>query len=149
MCICETLYFHCLIQFSEQLYEVNNCDVWCVCVYMSACLHLHLVVSDSLQSHRLKPTRLLCPWNFPGKNTGMGCHFLLKGIFPTQGLNLHLLLSCIGMWILYHWCHLGSLNNCDIPQQMEGEALIRSKILNTQISSIASYFPTLLTSIIT
>jgi len=31
------------------------------------------------------------PWDLPSKNTGVGCHFLLKGIFPTQGLNLHLL----------------------------------------------------------
>ena len=30
---------------------------------------------------------LLCPWDFPGKSTGMGCHFLLQRIFPTQGLN--------------------------------------------------------------
>ena len=37
------------------------------------------------------PTRLLCPCKFPGKNTGVGCHFLLQGIFPTQGLNSHLL----------------------------------------------------------
>ena len=35
--------------------------------------------------------QLLCPWDFPGKNTGVGCHFLLQGIFPTQGLNLHIL----------------------------------------------------------
>ena len=35
--------------------------------------------------------RLPCPWNFPGKNTGAGCHFLLQGIFPTQGSNLSLL----------------------------------------------------------
>ena len=34
-----------------------------------------------------KPTRLLRPWDSPGKNTGVGCHFLLQGIFPTQGLN--------------------------------------------------------------
>ena len=34
---------------------------------------------------------LLCPWDFPGKNTGMGCHFLLQGIFPTQGSNPGLL----------------------------------------------------------
>ena len=34
---------------------------------------------------------LLCPWDFPGKNTGVGCHFLLQGIFLTQGLNLGLL----------------------------------------------------------
>ena len=41
--------------------------------------------------HRLWLARLLCPRNFPAKNTGVGCHFLLWGIFPTQGLNLHLL----------------------------------------------------------
>ena len=34
-----------------------------------------------------QPAKLLCPWSFPGKNTGEGCHFLLQGIFPTQGLN--------------------------------------------------------------
>ena len=43
------------------------------------------VVSDSLRPRG--PTRLLCPWNSPGKNTAVGCHFLLQGIFPTQGLN--------------------------------------------------------------
>ena len=36
-------------------------------------------------------TRLFCPWDFPGKNTGMGCRFLLWGIFLIQGSNLHLL----------------------------------------------------------
>ena len=38
-----------------------------------------------------EPTRLLCPWDFSGKNTGVGCHFLLQGILLTQGSNLHLL----------------------------------------------------------
>ena len=37
--------------------------------------------------HGLQPTRLLCAWDFPSKNTGASCHFLLLGIFPTQGLN--------------------------------------------------------------
>ena len=37
------------------------------------------------------PSRLLCPWNSPGKNTGVGSHSLLQGIFPTQGSNLGLL----------------------------------------------------------
>ena len=41
-----------------------------------------------LQLNGVQPTRLLCPWNFPGKNTGVGCHILLQGIFPTQGSNL-------------------------------------------------------------
>ena len=44
-------------------------------------------MSISLWPHGLYPTKLLCPWNSPGKNVGMGCHFLLQGIFPTQGLN--------------------------------------------------------------
>ena len=48
---------------------------------------------------------LLCPWDSPGKNTGVGCHFPLQGIFPTQGSNPGLL-----HWdqILYHLSHLGS-----------------------------------------
>jgi len=37
--------------------------------------------------------RLFCPWDFPGKNIGTSCHFLLKGIFSTQGLKHHLLVS--------------------------------------------------------
>ena len=51
----------------------------------------HSVVSDSLQPHGLQPARLLCPWNFPGKNTEVGCHSLLQGIFPSQGLDPDLL----------------------------------------------------------
>ena len=46
------------------------------------------------ETHGLQPTRLFCSWDFPGKNTGAGCHVLLQGIFLTQGLNpclLHLL----------------------------------------------------------
>ena len=39
----------------------------------------------------LQPARLLCPWDSPGKNTGVGCHFPLQGIFPTQGSNPGLL----------------------------------------------------------
>ena len=50
------------------------------------------VLSNSLGSHGLQPTRRLCPWNSPGKNTGVGNHSLLQGIFPTQGSNPGLLL---------------------------------------------------------
>ena len=39
--------------------------------------------------------RLLCPWDFPGKNTGICCHFLLQGFFLTQGSNQCLHVSCI------------------------------------------------------
>ena len=58
-------------------------------------LFSHQVMSNSLRPHGLWPARLLCPWDFPGKNTGVGCHFLLQGIFLTQGLNTGLLnVSC-------------------------------------------------------
>ena len=53
------------------------------------------VLSDSLQPPGLSSTRLLCPQNFPGKNTGVGCHFLLQRIFPIQGSNHLSYVSCI------------------------------------------------------
>ena len=67
-----------------------------VCVHMlSRFSHVQLFVT-------LEPTRLLCPWDSPGKNTGVGCHALLQRIFPTQIQNLCLL----GRRILYHQRHL-------------------------------------------
>ena len=56
----------------------------------------HLVMSDFLQPHGLWPTRLLCPWDSPGRNTWVGCHAILQGIFLTKGSNLYLL-------CLLHW----------------------------------------------
>ena len=50
----------------------------------------------------MQPTRLLHPWNSPGKNTVVGCHSLLQGIFPTHGLNLGLLHR---RWMLYRLSH--------------------------------------------
>ena len=64
-------------------------------------------MSDSLRPHRLA-TRLLPPWDSPGKNSGVGCHFLLQGIFPTQGLNLGLP-HCTQMF--YHLSHQGKNAN--------------------------------------
>ena len=61
-----------------------------------------LIVSDSLRPHGLQPASFLCPWNCPGKNTGVGCHSLLQGVFPTQRSNPGLL-HC--RHILYHLSH--------------------------------------------
>lgn len=44
---------------------------------------------DSLRPHGVQPARLLCPGNFPGKNTGLDWDFLLQGVLLTHGLNLH------------------------------------------------------------
>ena len=61
----------------------------CCCLVTKSCPTL-------LQPHGQQLTTLLCPWDFPGKNTRGGCHFLLQGIFPSQGSNWHLL-------CLLHW----------------------------------------------
>ena len=51
-----------------------------ICVMLS-----YSVVSNSLQPHGLQPTMLLCPWDFPGQNTGVGCHALLVDL-PNLGI---------------------------------------------------------------
>ena len=45
------------------------------------------VVSDSVRPRVLQPARLFCPWESPGKTTGVRCHALLQGIFLPQGSN--------------------------------------------------------------
>ena len=58
------------------------------------------VMSEPLQPQGLQSGRLLCPWDSPDKNTGVGYYFFIQGIFLTQGLNsgpLH----C--RRIIYHW----------------------------------------------
>ena len=66
-------------------------------------LHTLYIVYSVAQSYPTLcgPTRFVCPWDFPGKNTGEGCHFLLQGIFLTQGMNSRL-------FRLLHW-QAGSL----------------------------------------
>ena len=81
-------------QLSKPFLMVSMCV--CVCVNPS-------VVSNSLWRQGLQPTRLLCPWDFPGKNTGVGSHSLLQGIFPTQGSNpglLHCRQIFFTIWVI-------------------------------------------------
>ena len=77
---------------------------------MTNLLWSYSVVSDSLWPHGLWHTRLLYLWNFLGKSTGLGCHFLLQGIFPTQGSN-----PGLPHWgqVLYHLSHQGIMTNLD------------------------------------
>ena len=96
--------------------SVCVCVCVCVCEYVcvyvfpaqgSVCVFVFVQSLQScpaLQPHGLQPTRLLCPRNFPEKNTTVGCHFLLQGIFLTQGLKPYLL-HC--RQILYHLSHQG------------------------------------------
>ena len=83
------------------------CEYNCCCFVTKSCPTL-------LWPHWLYPTRLLCPCDFPGKTTGVGCHALLQGIFPTQCPNPHLL-HCRQIFycsqILYHWATREALVN--------------------------------------
>ena len=60
-------------------------------IYIHACVLSHFSHECLLQRYGLLPTRLLCPWDSPGKNTGVGCHVLLQGIFQPRD---HTLISC-------------------------------------------------------
>ena len=70
-------------------------------------------------------TRLLCPWNFPGKNTAVGCHFLLRGIFLTQRWNAHLL-------CLLHW-QVDSLPLGHPGRPLENKYLERKKLMGKNL----------------
>ena len=67
---------------------------------------------------QLKPTKLLCPWDSPGRNTGVGCHFLVwSGSSQPRGQTNRTrvsCISCIGRWVLYHWAAWKSLFILDI-----------------------------------
>ena len=95
-------------------------------------------MSDSLRPHRLQPARLLCPWDFLGNSTGVDCHCLLQGIFPTQGSNPGLL-HCRQR--VYHLSHL--LLSCllqfrDISQGMSITLLPQHLCICLCISAFAS-----------
>ena len=89
------------------------CILLCVCcvhtyIYIHAHIYIHVFMCVksyqsclTLRPHGPQLARILCPWDSPGKNTGVGCHVLLQGIFPTQGWNPRLL-------HLLHW-QVGSL----------------------------------------
>ena len=70
----------------------------CCCLVANSC-------PTPLWPPGLKSSKILCPWDLPGNNTGVDCNFLLWGIFPTQGLNSHLLHY---RQILYPQKHQGS-----------------------------------------
>ena len=64
---------------------------WCTCATQYGCCLVAKSCLTLLQPCGPQPARLLCPWDFPGKNTGVDFHFLLQGIFLTQGSSLRLL----------------------------------------------------------
>ena len=85
-----------LLQQDSFVLELGDSRAMVSALTSSLLLFSRSVTSNSLRPHGLQPTRLLCPWDSPGKNPRVGCHFLLQRILLTQGSKLCLLHSCKG-----------------------------------------------------
>ena len=72
-----------------QCYINFRCTAQIIFIYYICNICACSVTSNSLQPYELQPNRLFCPWDFPGKNSGVGGHLLLQRILLTQGLNSH------------------------------------------------------------
>ena len=97
------------IQILAGLRPCQACMGLCACSVASA-------VSVSFQPRGLSPARLLRLWDSPGENTGVGCHALLQGVVPTQGLNPRLLLC---RWTLHLLSRVGSPTTSDTMDHSE------------------------------
>ena len=105
---------------SQKLRELLKVKVWVA----QSCL--------TLWPHELEPAKLLCLWNSPGKNTGVGRHSLLQGIFPAQGLNPGLP-HC--RQILYLLSHLGSPREILYPTNLPSPAVSTYCLVSISIST--------------
>ena len=93
----------CLLEVWGVMKQQNNLPHQFYCLAQRIMLIISCsVTSDSLWSHRLEPTRFLCPWDSPGKNIGVCSHSLLQGIFLTQGSNPGLLHCRVFLYPLSH-----------------------------------------------
>ena len=84
---CVYIYMYIYIHTHTHAYMCLYIDCVCVCV----CVCSHSAMSDSLNAHDCSLPGFSVHGDFPAKNTAVGCHFLLQGTFPIQGLNLNLL----------------------------------------------------------
>ena len=85
-----------------------SCIGVCVCSVASS-------VSDSVRPHRWQPIRLLCSWDSPGKNTGVGCHFLLNACMHAKSLQ-----SCLTLCDPMDYSPPGSSVHGDSPGKNTG-----------------------------
>ena len=124
------------------LFEFFSPCPWGVSSHMCAdqysityvCAFSRSVLSESLWPFELQSTRLLCPWNFSGKNTEVGCHFFLQGIFLTQGMNLRLLclLYCVGFFT--HW----AIREVPLSHTLKGNSLQSSSLCSSFLCDTGS-----------
>ena len=105
-----------LINISSPHILLLVCDV-------PACVVNHFSRVWLFSTPGLQPARLLYPWDFPGKNTGVGCHALLQWIFPTQGSNRVSFVSCISRQVLYLQRHLCVISSVQLSRSVMSDSL--------------------------
>ena len=124
MCICLFLYVYVHIHTCKSIYTCRHTNI-CLCIsemndsndsamgitqkgkesekeYMHIYVCMHAQLLNCIWLFVVPWTRFLWPWDFPGKNIGVGCHFLFQGIFLIQELNLHLLHGQVDSSLLSH-----------------------------------------------
>ena len=114
----------------------------------------HSVVSDSSQPHGLQPTMLLCPWDFPVKSTGVGCHCLLH-LHPYLSFNMALLMNFSTLYGIVEvlklvtncWClclifYLILESNCQymVSPEMKGSTCVNVSYW-TEVNPFLTKFP--------
>ena len=107
------LYHFSMFHIQAIIYDI--CFLFLTSLCMTVSRSIQVSTDDPIsflfmRPHGMQPTRLLYPWNFPGKNTGVGNPSLHQGISSTQGLNPDLL-DC--RWVLHHLSHQGSPPNME------------------------------------
>ena len=98
----------CLLHKNLFLLNSDHCAfVNCCCCCLVAKLYLTF-----LRPYGLQPVRLLCPWDSPGKNTGVGLPWRPPDDLPNPGIELGVLHLLYHRWILYHWATREVLQGC-------------------------------------
>ena len=115
--------------------EMLNSSSPILCVdttHTGVCVLSRSVVSDSCDPMDYSPpgSCLLSPWHFPGKNTGVGCHFFLQEIFLAQGSNLCFLHCRLSL------SHIGRLNTSDLGLGDSASIVLSFKLGKSVLSTV-------------
>ena len=125
------LCFYVLVFWSQGMWDLCSptrdqtvpCTVRSTCT-LRCCCWVASVVSSPVRPHRGQSTRLLCPWDSPGKNTGVGCHFCL----PCMLHHFSRVRLCATLWTAANQAPL-SLEGKILPQDHQGSS--KDKTFNT------------------
>ena len=137
-----TRYLYFLLEISNWQHDLTFhflviCNLNSSCNACAVCCALSLQSCPTLETPWTVAARLLCPWESPGKNTGVGCHALLQGIFPTQGLKpglphyrqIHYHLSHQGRPRLLEWVSRSLLQRIFLTQELNQDLLHCKQII--------------------